>query len=118
MENDVLSALLDLYDYGNLEEALLKAILHLDILVDAIGNGYVMPEAAEVKKSAYRKWKRVFQKYIEWCASAKVGHDRQAIALGCFRDAIMKGDTLEDLAEARRQLFDLYNYVAPNPFEI
>lgn len=118
LENDVLSALLNIYDTGNTEEALLSAILHIDILVDAIDNGYVMPDSAEVKTSAYRKWKRILQKYIEWCASAKVGHDRQAIALGCFRDAIMKGDTLEDLTEARRQLFDLYNYDAPTPFEV
>ena len=123
-EREVLRNILITYNTDDSGTQLMKAMRCIDSLGTHIQDGYVplsgksVPEYNRRKKIT--KWRKDLQKHINYLASYRVGRDRQAIALAYFRDFVMLDD-LEDkvnnLCECRQQLLDLYNTIAPNPFE-
>lgn len=120
-EAEALKAIFLCYGVGDLESNLLLAIRRVEELANAIRIGYSSLGVEDLVKPEMRTWRKNLQGYIESLVSPMVGRDRQAIALGYFRDFILVPDAASrwvNLVECRGQLVQLYNTVAPNPFEL
>ena len=126
----VLKEILLVYNTGDTGGQLMRAIREVDRLGTKITDGYELPTDESLQTPKFRKWRKAMQGYIEHLAHPSVGRDRQAIALAHFRDVVTKPSIQDetfntsadsrwvDLLECRQQLVDLYNVVAPLPFEL
>ena len=129
-ESAALREILLVYNSEDSGSQLMKAIREIDRLGTKITDGYELPTAESLQTPKFRKWKKAMQGYIEHLAHPSVGRDRQAIALAHFRDVVTKPSIKDetfgtsadsrwvDLLGCRQQLVDLYNVVAPLPFEL
>lgn len=129
-ESRVLKEILLVYSAGDAGAQLMRAVREVDRLGTKIADGYELPTAESLQTPKFRKWRKTLQKYIEGLVHPRVGRDRQAIALAHFRDVVTKPSIQDetfntsadsrwvDLLECRQQLVDLYNVVAPLPFEL
>lgn len=124
MEREVLRNILITYNTDDAGTQLMTTLRKIDSLGTSIVDGYVsvvlgVDKLSENSKK-FNKWRKNLQKHICYLASPTGGRDRQAIALAYFRDFVMTTDRtekLENLEGCRTQLLDLYNTIAPYPFE-
>ena len=123
-EREVLRNILITYNTDDSGTQLMCAMRCIDTLGTKIRDGYIPFSGRAVvdmkQQKKVTRWKKELQNHINYLASYRVGRDRQAIALAYFRDFIMLDDLEEKmdiLHECRQQLLDLYNTLAPYPFE-
>lgn len=105
-EAEVMRSLLGLYS-GVVADKTWDAVRKLDVLA----SGFPTPSSQPPTRKLV-KWRRNLQKHISQIAHPRIGRDRQAIALACFRDYVMSNDPdirRENLDECRYQLMDLYS---------
>lgn len=105
-EAEVMRSLLGLYS-GVVADKTWDAVRKLDVLA----SGLPAP-SPQLPTRKLVKWRRNLQKHISHIAHPRIGRDRQAIALACFRDYVMSNDPdirRENLDECRYQLMDLYS---------
>lgn len=121
-ERKVLKNLLTIYNTEDIGTQLLHTARSIDTLGTLILDGYPTAQGRkglQHTQKKYRMWKKRLQKHISYLATPRGGRDRQAIALGCFRNFIMESDPetkWENLQECREQIVDLYTTLI-DPFE-
>lgn len=116
-EKNILVGITTIYNTENVEENINKTIKQIDYLLRDIDNGYI---PLHLRRRPKDKWKLSLQTKIEELASHRVGKDRQAIALACYRDFIFssnKAKQVKELVECKRQLKDLLTSVSKESFE-
>lgn len=124
LEKDMLVSILNIYNSESIEYNIINTMNMLNSMIDNIQNGYnpivgTNPKRTKKAKSL-KMWRQRIQSKIEELASPRVGKDRQAIALACYRDFIFKktnDDKIAELVECRRQLNDLLTSISRASFE-
>lgn len=117
----VLMHILVVYYADGMEQQLSEAIYQIGELQTTTAEGYSGLTDDDRAGKEMKAWRKSLQTVIESLAHPSIGRDRQAIALAHYRDFIMKVDPEareQELELCRRQLVDLYNFIAPLPFEL